>query len=112
MTGLTASNICCGASSFATVPGMRMEQSETNLIVVSLFTSWAHVTAKAMGRKHCRKEGVGAILRELKSGIPENGTGPHVSERRQAAQIVESNCRLCGKCDMSEVIGEPPPEAA
>lgn len=60
--------------------------------------AWASVQADALGHKKCRKIGVGAVIRKLREGIPENGVGPYVSERREAAQLLESQCRICGRC--------------
>lgn len=60
--------------------------------------AWASVQAETLGRKKCAKTGVGALIRKLKEGIPENGSGRVVGERREAAQLLESHCRVCGKC--------------
>ena len=77
-------------------------------LFLPVLIAWAQVQSEVMGRKECRKNGVGAIIRKLRGALPANGVGPLFVERLEAAQILESNCRLCGKC--KEMRG-PVPEA-
>ena len=51
-----------------------------------------------LGPKTCRKFGLGAVLTELRTQIPENGAGPLIAERRDAVAFLENNCRQCGRC--------------
>lgn len=60
--------------------------------------AWAQVQADILGHKQCRKVGVGAVIRKLREGLPENGVGSMIAERRGAALLLESHCRLCGRC--------------
>jgi hypothetical protein len=53
------------------------------------------------GAKACRKFGLGAVLQELRSQIPENGIGPLIADRRGAVLFLEENCRQCGRCRLS-----------
>lgn len=64
----------------------------------AVLIAWAHVQARTLGHKQCRRAGVGALVRELRDEIPLNGHGPLIGARRDAAQLLESHCRLCGKC--------------
>jgi hypothetical protein len=56
------------------------------------------------GSKTCRKFGLGAVLTELRSQIPDNGVGPVIAERRGAVLFLEENCRQCGRCRFSKDI--------
>src|SRR5258706_1527236 len=62
------------------------------------FVAWMRLQPKLLGRKRCRKVGVGGMIRELRSMVPENGTGEYVSEARRDLHLLESACKLCGKC--------------
>lgn len=70
---------------------------ETGMFLPVLI-AWASVQADVLGHKECRKNGVGAVIRKLREGLPENALGPTASGRREAAQFLESHCRLCGRC--------------
>jgi hypothetical protein len=60
--------------------------------------AWARLQPRALGRKDCKKFGVGGLIRELRRELPENGVGPAMAARREAIQLLECHCRLCGKC--------------
>jgi hypothetical protein len=53
------------------------------------------------GSKACRKFGLGAVLTELRTQIPDNGVGPLMVERRDAVLFLENNCRQCGRCRLA-----------
>lgn len=65
--------------------------------------AWASVQAEVLGRKQCRKIAIGAMIRKLREGLADNAVGPLVAERREAADLLEMNCRCCGKCSIEEI---------
>jgi hypothetical protein len=71
-------------------------------IFLAVFLAWARVQPEILGPKKCRKRGVGAVLSELRAELPGNGIGPRTEARREAVQILESHCRLCGRCSIME----------
>lgn len=72
-----------------------MEQQQ---IFVPVLLAWAQVQAEILGHKKCRKTGIGALIRKLREGLSENVVGPTAAARREGAQLLESHCRVCGKC--------------
>jgi hypothetical protein len=72
-------------------------ESNSN-VSLALLLAMARVLHRAVGPKKCGKYGVGAMVRELRAELPGNGVGPLVGARREAVQLLESNCRLCGAC--------------
>lgn len=62
------------------------------------FVAWIRLQPKLLGRKQCAKVGVGGMIRELRAMVPENGTGAYVAKARQDLQLLESSCRVCGRC--------------
>ena len=73
-----------------------MEQNAN--VSLALLVAIAGVLHRAVGAKKCGKYGVGEVIRTLRAELPGNGVGPFVSARREAVQLLESHCRLCGQC--------------
>jgi len=77
-----------------------MEPGSIIIVVLALI----RVLPALLGSKSCRKLGVGAVLRELRAQIPDNGVGPVIAERRGAVALLEENCRQCGRCRLGRDI--------
>jgi len=56
------------------------------------------IVPQVLGEKDCRKYGLGALLREARAALPDNGAGPVFEERRNFAQALHFNCMSCGRC--------------
>lgn len=65
--------------------------------------AWASVQAEVLGRKQCRRDGIGALIRKLRECLPANDG----SERATAAQLLEDHCTVCGKCTLADIAREP-----
>lgn len=70
-------------------------------VFVAVLLAWARLQPELLGPKKCRRKGVGALLRELRHDAPDFTLGPYIEARREGAQILESHCRICGRCDMA-----------
>lgn len=66
--------------------------------------AWASVQAEVLGRKECRRHGIGALIRKLRYGLPANDGNHFQVEQRKAAELLESSCRACGKCSHEEIL--------
>ena len=62
---------------------------DTGSIVIVLL-ALLRVLPVLAGSKACRKLGLGAVLMELRTQIPDNGAGPLVAERRDAVLFLEN----------------------
>lgn len=69
-------------------------------VLIAVLLAWARVLPATMGAKKCRKEGVGAVLEELRREDSELVIGPFAEVKREAAHILEANCRVCGLCKL------------
>lgn len=59
---------------------------------------WAEMKSETLSPEKCRSKGVGKYTEVMRRRMPENGAGPCVAMARQAVQLLESHCRLCGRC--------------
>jgi len=70
-------------------------------VSLALLLAMAASMPHTLGPKRCGKEGVGAWIKALRAELPGNGVGPYVAARREAVQLLESHCRLCGRCKVA-----------
>jgi hypothetical protein len=68
------------------------------------FAVWIELQPLALGRKRCRRGGVGGMIRKMKASIPENGVGDQFAKARMDLMLLEAGCKLCGRCTMEEIM--------
>ena len=68
------------------------------LMVGALASSLVRMLPALAGPKRCEKRGVGLMIRDLRSALPENGVGPEIESRKQLVAFLECHCRMCGQC--------------
>jgi hypothetical protein len=69
-------------------------------VSLAILIAVARMFPRTIGPKKCGKVGVGEIIRELRAELPGNSVGPYAGARREAMQILESQCRACSRCEV------------
>lgn len=71
-----------------------MEQLDFRPVLLA----WANLQADTMPAKKCAKKGVGGMIHWLRVQLNAGVPGIYGRDALRATQLLESHCRLCGRC--------------
>lgn len=60
--------------------------------------SWAQLQSETMGARKCARKGVGGLIRVMREHLQSAAVELYRRDTVRAVQLLESHCRLCGKC--------------
>lgn len=80
-----------------------MEQFDLKLDFRPVLLAWSQLQAEELGHKKCARKGVGGLTRKLREQMDNGATVLYGRETVRAIQLLESYCRLCGRCSKEEL---------
>jgi hypothetical protein len=80
-----------------------MEHFDQKLDFRPVLLGWCALQAEEMGHRKCARKGVGGLTRKLRAQMDSGATVIYGRETLRAVQLLESFCRLCGKCSKEEL---------
>lgn len=68
-----------------------------------ILMAWSRLQADEMGHRKCARKGVGGLTRKLRAQMDDGATVMYGRDTLRAVQLLESFCRLCGRCSKEDL---------